>query len=112
MYNGVREMINAEKELEKTAFSYVSDKKPNFDISCTSLLSKTLTKEIWDKLKDKKDSFGCTLGHIINSGVVNQDSSIGVYAGSEESYTVFALLFDPIIESYHNHKKDAQHISN
>ena len=57
-------------------------------------MSKCLTESVWNELKDKKDKFGCTLGHIINSGVVNLDSGIGVYAGSEESYTIFAPLFD------------------
>ena len=55
-----------------------------------------MTQDVWDKLKDTKDSFGCTLGHIINSGVRNEDSSIGVYAGGPETYTVFAPLLDKV----------------
>ena len=34
-------------------------------------------------------------------GVRNLDSGTGVYAGDEESYTLFAPLFDKIIEDYH-----------
>lgn len=39
----------------------------------------------------------------IQSGVDNLDSGIGVYAGDEESYEVFAPLFDRVIEDYHSH---------
>ncbi len=39
----------------------------------------------------------------IRSGVDNFDSGIGVYAGDEEVYTVFAPLLDRVIESYHRH---------
>lgn len=67
-----------------------------------SLLKKHLTKEILDQLKDKKtDSFGSTLRDVIQSGVENLDSGIGIYAPDAESYTVFAALFDPVIEEYH-----------
>lgn len=38
---------------------------------------------------------------MINSGVENFESGIGVYLGSEESYEVFGPLINPIIEMYH-----------
>ncbi|PWV04248.1 arginine kinase [Trypanosoma cruzi] len=44
---------------------------------------------------------GATLMDVIQSGVENLDSGIGVYAPDAESYTLFAALFDPIIEDYH-----------
>ena len=62
-------------------------------------------------LQDNKDSFGCTLGDIINSGVKNEDSVIGVYAGSPETYTVFAPLMYKIIESFHGFKPNDNHSS-
>ncbi|KAH6935647.1 hypothetical protein HPB50_007450 [Hyalomma asiaticum] len=34
-------------------------------------------------------------------GVENLDSGVGVYAPDAESYTVFADLFDPVIDDYH-----------
>lgn len=40
------------------------------------------------------------------------DSGIGVYAGSHDSYKVFAPLMDKIIEDYHKHKKNDKHTSN
>jgi len=47
---------------------------------------------------------------VIQSGVENLDSGIGVYAPDADSYSVFADLFDPIIEDYHGgFKKDDEH---
>ena len=39
------------------------------------------------------------------------DSGIGLYAGSHDSYSTFAELFDKVIEDYHKHKKTDKHIS-
>jgi creatine kinase/arginine kinase len=85
---------------------------PQFPKECKSLLCKYLTPEVFEALKDKKTSNGFTLEQAINSGVQNIDSGIGVYAGDKESYTVFAPLFDPIIEEYHGFTKDDSHKSN
>ena len=84
---------------------------PNFQKDCNSLLCKYLTKEVFEELKDRKTPNGFTLEKAINSGVVNPDSSIGVYAGDKESYEVFDLLFDPIIKDYHGFGKNDTHIS-
>ena len=44
------------------------------------------------------------------TGVENLDSVVGVYAPDAESYKVFDLLFDPIIEDYHGgFKKTDKH---
>ena len=66
-----------------------------------SALKKYLTPEVFDQLKDKKTSRGTTLWNCIASGIVNLDSSTGIYAGDEESYELFGPLFNPIIEEYH-----------
>ena len=87
------------------------DKFPIFPKTCTSLLSKFLTKEVFDALDAKKTANGFTLQQAINSGVVNLDSGIGVYAGDEESYETFAPLFDPIIQEYHGFSKSDNHHS-
>jgi len=84
---------------------------PSFPPECRSLLCKYLTPEVFEALRDRKTPHGFTLAQAINSGVVNPDSSIGVYAGDEESYTVFAPLFDPIIEEYHGFGKAQKHRS-
>ena len=77
-----------------------------------SLLAKHLTKEIFEQLKDKKTKSGVTLNDIIKSGVKNLDSGIGAYAGDEESYKIFAPLFDEIIADYHGYSKTGMHKSN
>jgi len=87
-------------------------KYPHFPEACHSLLCKYLTREMFDALKNKKTGNGFTLMQAIHSGVVNPDSSIGVYAGDEESYRLFAPLFDPIIKAYHGFGKNDRHKSN
>jgi len=69
---------------------------------CKSLLKKHLTKEVFEKLKDKRTpSFGSSLLDVIQSGVANLDSGVGIYAPDGEAYTTFADLFDPVIDTYH-----------
>ncbi|KAL1466026.1 hypothetical protein MTO96_042996 [Rhipicephalus appendiculatus] len=65
---------------------------------CKSLLKKYLTKEVFDKLKTRKTAMGATLLDVIQSGVENLDSGVGIYAPDAESYRVFADLFDPVIQ--------------
>jgi len=85
---------------------------PKFSENNTSLVATYLTKAVFNSLKNKQTSSGYTLQQVIASGVENKDSSIGAYAGDAESYTVFADLFNPIIEAYHGftiadtHKSD------
>ena len=85
---------------------------PNFPTDCKSMLCKYLTPEVFEALKDKKTTNNFTLEQAINSGVKNIDSGIGVYAGDKESYSVFAPLFDPIIQEYHDFGKNDMHKSN
>lgn len=74
-----------------------------------SLLKKYLTQEVFDKLKDKKTSYGSTLLDCVQSGFENHDSGVGIYAPDSEAYTVFADIFDPIIEDYHMGFKAGDH---
>lgn len=68
---------------------------------CHSLLKKHFTEDVMNKLKTRKTKLGATLLDVIQSGVKNLDSGVGVYAPDAESYTLFKELFDPIIEEYH-----------
>ena len=57
---------------------------------------------------------GFTFDQAIQTGVDNPGhpfiSTVGVVAGDEESYSVFADIFDPIIEERHNgYKKTDVH---
>jgi len=84
---------------------------PIFPNDCNSLLSKHLTTEIFETLKNKTTANGFTLEQAIRSGVENLDSGIGVYAGDEESYETFSPLFDKIIEDYHGFSTTDRHKS-
>ena len=112
MYNGVKKLIELEQSLESQSQQQSSDELayPEFKDNCKSALRRHLTKDVFDQLKSVKTSRGVTLKEIINSGVVNQDSSIGVYVGDEESYSAFGALINPIIEEYHKpHKVTDSH---
>lgn len=76
-----------------------------------SLLAQSLTRDVYEKLKGKKDAAGVSFETCIISGCQNVDSGIGCYAGSHDSYKVFAPLFDQIIYQYHRHSTDAKHVS-
>merc|ERR1711990_847167 len=84
---------------------------PYFPTGTSSLLHKCLTKDIWEKCKDRKDKYGFTFKQAIFSGAKWTNSGVGVYAGSHESYYDFAPFFDKIIETYHGHKPTDKHIS-
>jgi creatine kinase len=77
-------------------------------------MAKVLTKEMYGKLRDKKTPAGYTLDMAIQTGVDNPGHpfimTVGAVAGDEESYDVWADMFDPIIEDRHNgYKKDDKH---
>jgi len=61
-----------------------------------SLLKKHLSEELFNSLKDKRTAKGISIYDCINSGVQNLDSSVGVYAGDDECYSLFAPLFDKV----------------
>jgi hypothetical protein len=51
-----------------------------------------------------------TFFHLSCAGLENHDSGVGIYAPDAEAYSVFADLFDPIIEDYHGgFKKTDKH---
>ena len=76
------------------------------------MLRKHLSPEVFEALKNKTTPNGFTLQQAINSGLENNDSEIGVYAGDAESYEVFSPLFDKIIEEYHGFSNTDRHSSN
>lgn len=77
-----------------------------------SLLSKYLTQEMYARLRDVTTSTGYTIDRAIQNGTDNSDFHLGILAGDEDCYEVFADLFDPVIEEYHNgFKKSDNHIT-
>ena len=68
-----------------------------------SLMKKYFTPEVETLLADVRAPNGFTVFDAVRSGVENPDSSVGVYAGNEESYSLFAPLFNPVIAQYHKY---------
>ncbi|KAK3728143.1 hypothetical protein QZH41_019453 [Actinostola sp. cb2023] len=70
-----------------------------------------LTPEIYEALKYKKSPGGFTLEKVIQVGVDSPghpwERASGVIAGDKESYEVFSLLFDKIIEDLHDHDSNS-----
>ena len=96
---------------EHTSAESLDDLKTFFKPETKSLLSKFLTQEIWDEYKDKSCKEGVTFKTCCFSGVANQDSGIGLYAGSHDAYTTFNKLFDKVILDYHEHSAEAKHVT-
>ena len=74
---------------------------PIYSAKSTALAKKYLTQSIFNALKNKKTPNGFSLPMALASGIKNDDSGIGIYAGDAESYAVFSALLAPIIEAYH-----------
>ena len=77
-------------------------------------MAKCLTKDVFEKLKDRSTKSGYTLDLAIQTGVDNPGHpfiyTVGCVAGDEETYSVFSELLDPIIEGRHNgYAKSAKH---
>ncbi|XDA77159.1 hypothetical protein R6Z07F_007302 [Ovis aries] len=69
-------------------------------------MAECLTPAIYAKLRNKVTPNGYTLDQCIQTGVDNPGhpfiKTVGMVAGDEESYEVFADLFDPVIKLRHN----------
>lgn len=87
-------------------------KLPYFPAGTKSLLSKCLTRDIWNQCKDRKDKYGYTFQQVIFSGCKMVNSGIGIYAGCHEGFYTFAPLMDKIVQTYHGHGPNDKHISN
>lgn len=84
---------------------------PFFPSGTNSALSRHMTRDVWEQLKDKKDAHGFSFKQAIFSGAKWTNSGIGVYAGCHQGYYDFGALFDKIILEYHGHSKNDKHIS-
>jgi creatine kinase len=86
---------------------------PKFTPQHSNLMSKHLTPEIYSELRDKCTPKGFTLDRAIQTGVDNPGhpyiQTVGMVAGDEESYEVFAKLFDEVIKARHGHNKTDKH---
>lgn len=85
-------------------FKYVTfEELPKFGPEHKSLMSKVLTAELFEQLKDKASSKGYTLSNAIMTGVVTPHLGVGATAGDEECWEVFKDLYYPIIKGWHGY---------
>ncbi|XP_068594524.1 creatine kinase U-type, mitochondrial-like [Brachionichthys hirsutus] len=72
----------------------------------SNCMAKALTPSIYAQLRDKTTPNNWTLDQCIQTGVDNPGhpfiKTVGMVAGDEESYEVFAELFNPVIKDRHN----------
>merc|ERR1712166_846443 len=70
---------------------------------CTDALKSDLG--VYDRLREKKTKLGVNLGHCIKTGIDNKGhpmiKTCGIVAGDEESWTLFAELFDKVVMERH-----------
>ena len=77
-----------------------------------SLVAKYVTAPLWEKLsKVVTATSGFTLAKAIACAVEFDDQHCGIYAGDWDSYSVFADVFDPLIQEYHGISPEAVHTS-
>merc|ERR1711865_1008843 len=81
---------------------------PKFGEKHKSLMSKTLTQELFDKLMDAKTPGGFTLSNAIQTGVETPHLGVGCTAGDEESFETFKELYYPVIKGWHNYDPETQ----
>jgi creatine kinase len=77
-------------------------------------MANLLTRDIYRRLKSRVTPSGVTIDQCIQTGVDNPGHpfilTVGMTAGDEESYDVFAEIFDPVIEARHGgYPKDGVH---
>lgn len=72
-----------------------------FSEASNALVRQFLPPALFERLSGLQTASGFTLARAIRSGQQNPDSSIGIYAGDAESYSLFKEIFDPVIRTYH-----------
>jgi creatine kinase/arginine kinase len=82
-----------------------------FSEASTALVRQFLTPALFERLSCLQTASGFTLARAIRSGQQNPDSSIGIYAGDAESYSLFKEIFDPVIRTYHGLTGVIRHVS-
>jgi len=76
-------------------------KFPVFPDACNSLLKKHLTRELWDRLKDKRTKHGNDFFSAVRPGIEHTEHDIGLVALDDDSYAQFEPLFFSVAEDLH-----------
>jgi creatine kinase len=90
-------------------FKYVEfSEVPKFTDGHKSAMSKHLTAELFEKLKDVKSDKGYSLSNVIMTGTVTPHLGVGATAGDEDCWVKFKDLFYPIIQDWHGYDANTQ----
>ncbi|RMC20636.1 hypothetical protein DUI87_01488 [Hirundo rustica rustica] len=96
----VKATVQEKRKLFPPSADYPDLRKHN------NCMAECLTPAIYARLRDKMTPNGYTLDQCIQTGVDNPGhpfiKTVGMVAGDEESYEVFAEIFDPVIKVRHN----------
>merc|ERR1739849_62852 len=77
-----------------------------------SLVTKHVTKERWDRVKDiETKTCGFTIAKACACAIEFDNQHCGIYAGDWDCYKDFSEIFDAIIQDYHGISPDAVHTS-
>lgn len=74
-------------------------------------MSKVLTDDMYDRLKDLKTPKGYTLDMAIQPALKSPHLKTGIVSDGLECYALFKDIFDPLIETIHGYKPTAKHVS-
>ena len=84
-------------------FKYITfTEVPPFTDKHKSLMRKTMTPELFAKLKDVKSSKGYTLSNGMQAGVLRPHLGVGFTCGDEECFELFKDVINPIVQGWHN----------
>ena len=82
---------------------------PLFTPAHKSYMSKVLTPELYASLSGITTSSGFTIDNVIQTGVDTPHLGVGCVALDEECFSVFADLYNPVIECWHGYKTTDSH---
>jgi len=95
------------KDTEDFRYLTFSELPPFTDLH-KSLMRKTMTPELFAKLKDVKTSKGYTLSNGMQAGVLRPHLGVGFTAGDEECFEAFKEVIYPIVEGWHKFNPETQ----
>ena len=86
-------------------------KFPVFPDACNSLLKKHLTREVWDRLKDKRTKLGSDFYSAVRPGIEHTEDEVGLVALDEDAYAQFESLYMSVTEELHGWNRSKKYRS-
>lgn len=79
------------------------------DAECSCVLKEILSNQMIDQYKNERTEMGNGLVQCTKAGFENHADTIGLIAADVHAYTVFADLFNLVIDKYHGFGSDMVH---